>query len=76
MTFDLSGYIGINEIDTGGKKRKRKITVEAALEILKAEAQNTNVRINYNKNLVKIYADQIEEALKVEDKKTSPPVGE
>lgn len=68
-TFNLSDYIGLDEEDKGLKKKKRGIVVEAALEILKAETQSTGLRINHNsgKNLVKEYADQIEEALKVED---------
>ncbi len=68
-TFDLSGYFRDGADLENKKQKQRRTAVEAALEILKAEAQNAELRINYNKdkNLIKIYADQIEEALKVED---------
>lgn len=68
-TFYLEDYGYENDKYDNTEQADRNLVVAAALELLKAETQNAEVRINDNsgKNLVKEYADQIEEALKVED---------
>lgn len=64
---NILNYAGASEEDKGGKKRKRQIAVAAALELLKGEHSELVKKFSLDKNVIRSTADQIEEALKVQD---------